>query len=230
MQLYLVYDIFMMTNMTYRIVVLLILQSAVITCFAKSINTDINPDQLIKVTPSINAKCVEYYNYKGELYCSTTALNPQPIDPHLKDHEKLNIVFDDRPWQAAWGQNGPEVTMIEYVPKGGNVEHWDELVTSQFLPNLQQKATPKEFAQLFIKKLNEAGYKPIVTYHLDNKDRVIFEYQISQPENQRQDELQMITQDNQGLYVLHYVIKKTDMGEDKRNTWIQNFKNTSIKK
>lgn len=189
----------------------------------------IDPAGLIKVTPNNNVKCVDYYNYKGELYCSTTGQNPQPVDPHLKEFEKLKIVFDDRPWQIGWGKKEPTVTMIEYIPNGEDIEHWNELITSQFFPELHNNITPKQFADLFVEKLKDQGYKPIVTFFEDTPDQVIYEYRIEQPENQMQDEMQMITVDNKGLYILHYVIKKADMGQKNREKWFHNLKNSMIK-
>ena len=90
--------------------------------------------------------------------------------------------------------------------------------------------SPKQFAELFIQKLKDSDYNPIVSFLEDTSDQVIFEFRIEQPSNQIQDELQMITQDNQGLYVLNYVIKKADMGQENRQKWLQNLKNSSVKK
>jgi hypothetical protein len=189
----------------------------------------LDPSKLIKYTPENNAKCVEYYNYQGELYCSTTALNTQPVDPHIKDLEKLKIMFDDRPWQAAWGKQTPLITTIEYIPFGANIDQWHELITSQFFPGLQQKMTPTQLAHLIINRSNDLGLNLIVTFIEESPQRVIFEFRVEKPENQKQDELQMITTNSKGLYVLHYVIKESDMGKVNREKWIQNLKNTKIK-
>lgn len=191
---------------------------------------DIDPSQLVKVTGNSPVKCVEYYSHQGDLYCSLTALQPQSIDPKIRQHEKLKIIFDDRYWLAAWGKNEPTITTIEYIPYGEDINHWNELITSQFFPGLQEKVTPKQFAELFLQKLTDSGYKPIVSFLKDTKDQVIFEFRIEQPINQAQDELQMITKDNQGLYVLHYAIKKANMGQQNREKWLENLKNSSIKK
>lgn len=190
----------------------------------------LNPANLVKVSPSNDAKCVEYYTYQGELYCSTTAQNSQPIDPHIKQYEKLTIVFDDRPWQLGWGKKETDsTTTLEYVPMGENIDHWNELITSQFFPGLQEKVSPRQFADMFAQQLKEGGYKPIVTILEDTPDQVIVEFRIEQPKNQAQDELQMITVDNKGLYLLHYVIKKADMGQENRKKWFNNLKNSVIK-
>jgi hypothetical protein len=189
----------------------------------------IDPTKLIKVTSDNNAKCVEYYSRQNELFCSTTALQSQSIDPKLLQHEKLNIMFDDRYWQAAWGKNEPNITTIEYVPNGESINNWNELITSQFFPGLQEKVTPKQFAERILENLKSSGYNPIVTFHEDTSNQVIFEFRIDKPANQIQDELQMVTKDKNGLYVLHYVIKKSDMGKTDREKWVKNLKNSTIK-
>lgn len=203
---------------------LLILHSIIIKA------DEINPAKLIKATSDNNAKCVEYYHYKNELYCSTSAINTTPVDTKIKDYEKFDIIFDNRPWKMAWGKNEATITTIEYVPNGQNIEDWNELVTSQFFPGLQAKVNPTQFVELFIQQLKDSGYEPIVTYHEKSDNRVIFEFRIDKPVNQKQDELQMIMKDDKGIYALHYVVKKSDMGQKNRALWIQNLKNSKLKK
>lgn len=196
-----------------------------ITCHGENINAA----NLIKVTPNDNAQCVEYYFHMGELYCSTTALSSQSVKQNLLQDEKLKIQFDNRYWQAAWEKKDSTLTTIEYIFDGENINHWNELITSQFFPGLQTKLTPKQFAETFLQNLKSLGYKPIITFFPATNNTVLFEFRIEQPQNQIQDELQMITMDNQGLYVLHYVIKKADMGKSERKKWLQNLGNSFIK-
>lgn len=189
----------------------------------------IDPATLAKVTASNRTQCVEYYIYKGSLYCSATAHSEQPIDPNLLQQEKMNIVFDNRPWQAAWGKKSEDVRMLEYVPGGENINDWHELITSQFFPGLQEKVTAKQFAELFIQDLQRAGFKPIVQFLEEKNNLVIFEFRLAEPANQIQDEIQKVTTDNKGLYSLHYVIKNADMGPKNREKWLHNLQNSSIK-
>lgn len=189
---------------------------------------DIPQDKLIKVTKDANVKCVEYYHYKGELYCSTEAISKQPADAEIVKYEKFNVQFDNRKWQLAWGKKTDSLTTVEYVPSGDDINHWHELVTSQFFPSLQEKVTPKEFADVMINHLKEAGYTPIITFIKDTPDQVIYEFRIESPENQIQDELQMINKGKDGIYVLHYVIKKKDMGKNNRDLWVNNLSQSSM--
>ncbi len=198
-------------------------------CIMTSYSFAIDESDLVKITGKMNEKCVEYYTYKGDAYCSTKAFDAQPVDPHILNDETQHIVFDHRPWKAAWGKKSGDQIMIEYVPMGDDINHWHELVTSQFFPGLENDITPKQFSEIFLQELKKSGFNPIVTYYENTPQQVIFEFRIDQPTNQIQDELQKITKGENGLYVLHYAIKQLDMGKERRDKWIQNFKASTIK-
>lgn len=187
------------------------------------------PADIVKVTGETKAACVEYVDYQGEMYCTTKALSKEPVDPNIKQYETWIIHFDDQPWLAAWGKMTEDVSMVEYVPKGDDINNWHELVTSQFFPGLENKVTPKEFAEMTVENLKKAGYAPIVTYHQTTPDGVIFEYRIEKPEAQKVDELQYIRTGKNGLYILHYAVKDTDMGAEKRAQWVKNLSESKIK-
>jgi hypothetical protein len=210
--------------------VVLLTAAATSHLFAQPATASVNPaNDLIKVTGSSGQKCVEYYNYKGGMYCSTKALNSNPINSDMINSETQTIVFDQRAWQAAWGKKGSDGITIEYVPMGDDINNWNELITSQFFPGLQKKATPKEFAAYIIESMKKSGYKPIVTIHQDTPEQCIFEFRIESPTNQEQDEIQKVTKGSDGLYVLHYVIKKPDMGKDNRKLWLSNLNKSTVR-
>lgn len=191
--------------------------------FASSIEAAINPSELIKVDGNSKQNCVEYYNYKGSMYCSTKPLSTQRVDPEIKNYETQQIVFDDRAWQPVWGQKDNTGFTVEYVPIGDDINNWNELITSQFFPGLQTKVTPKEYADIVIKHMESSSYKPVIHVIKDDKDTYIFEFQIASPAAQIQDEIQKITLGDKGIYVLHYVIKKNDMGKKNRDLWVKNI-------
>jgi hypothetical protein len=191
---------------------------------------EIDPSALVKVTSQNNPDCVEYYTYKGESYCSTKALQNEPVDPNLKSYEKQKIVFDKRAWQPVWGKKTPIITTLEYVPAGADINHWQELVTSQFIPNLENSVTPWQFAHTVIQGLKDNGFNPKITFLENTPDYVLFEFSLSEPANLVQDELQIIKKGKDGLYILHYAIKKNDMGKEAREQWSNNLKNSTIKK
>lgn len=202
--------------------------SVLIAAFSIAYASNFDVSNLVKVTNDNNPKCVVYYHYQNEIYCSLTAPAAEKPDPQILSYEKQKIIFDNRPWSAAWGQKKDDITTVEYVPAGDNINSWHELITSQFIPGIQDKMTPLEFSESILNSLKQAGYTPEVTYMEKSPDRVIFEFRITSPENMMQDELQLISKGKDGLYILHYVIKKADMGTANRDKWLQNLKNSSL--
>ncbi|RUQ81019.1 hypothetical protein [Legionella septentrionalis] len=203
---------------------ILLLVSAPTPLFA-----EVSLKDLIKVSKENNPRCVEYYNYAGQVYCSTKALSTGAIDVDVLTDEKQDILFDSRTWRAAWGKKTDAVVTIEYIPAEGKIMEWRELVTSQFIPGIQDSITPIDFANSVIENLQNSGLSPKITFHQKTPEQVIFEFSIASPENLKQDELQKITKGKDGFYVLHYVIKETDMGDEIRNQWLQNLKDSQIK-
>lgn len=196
-------------------------------CFAESASPSLPPD-LIKVTDENNPKCIEYITYQGEMYCSLVALDKTPVDPQILSYEKQNVIFDHRPWKAAWGKNTPQISTIEYIPMGDNIENWKELITTQFIPGLIN-ITPDQFGNRFIDDLKKS--KVTFTVHVieNQPDSLIFEFKVNKPSNLTQDEIQKVIKGKDGMYILHYAIKKSDMGEANRQKWIDNIKKSSIK-
>ncbi|STX51901.1 Uncharacterised protein [Legionella busanensis] len=194
-------------------------------------HSSINPSDLIKVNKESNPQCVEYYNYKGDTYCSTKRLqtNGASITEAIRNSEKQNIVFDNRVWQAAWGKQDNTITTIEYLPAGDNIDDWKELITTQFIPNGQKPITPKDYLELILNNFKQAGLNPKITIWEQTPKQIIFEFQVTSPTNLQQDELQKITETPKGLYLLHYVMKQSDMGQDHRQGWLNNLKASSIK-
>ena len=120
-----------------KIAVMMLLSGLIVFATLSAAYAAIDPASLEKVSGNTNPKCVEYYNYKGELYCSTSAQLPATVDPAVKDYETQIIRFDERPWYVAWGKKAPYITTVEYVPSGSSIDDWHELVTSQFAPGIQ---------------------------------------------------------------------------------------------
>jgi hypothetical protein len=196
---------------------------------SSSVYATVDDSKLMKVTGESSPSCVEYYSVNGELYCSTEALQSKAMDIAIVTYEKQNIKFDNRAWKIAWGKKTPYITTVEYVPRGEDINNWHELVTTQFMPGLQDMVTPKAFAEKFLKGYEESGFKPDATFLKDTPDQVIFEFKITAPLSQIQDEIQVITKGKDGLYAVHYAIKEADMGKEKRSLWLKNLTDSSIK-
>ncbi len=193
-----------------------------------TLHAAVDPNTLIKVNSDVKNKCVEYYNIEGDLYCSTTVQMTKAIDPEIKTYEKQKIIFDNRPWFAAWGNKTPNTTIVEYIPDGDDINSWNELITSQFMPITDDGVTPRKIADTFIENFKKSGFNPIVKIFSEDEDAILFEFRIESPDNQKQDELQLIRKGDDGYYFLHYVIKKSDMGEENRNKWLELMEKSTI--
>ena len=189
-----------------------------------------DPASLVKVSGNNNPKCVEYYIYKGETYCNTTSQSTAHPDPKIKNYEKLKLIFDDRAWFASWGEKNDKITTVEYLPSGGDIKNWYELVTTQFIPGIQDNVTPKQFADLTIAELKKINSIKYTTNFIDTTpDTVIFEFKVTAPDNLKQHELQKITKGSDGMYVEHYAIKVPDMDKANRDKWLNILRSTKIK-
>ncbi|MBL7480446.1 hypothetical protein [Legionella bononiensis] len=199
----------------------------VMNCYADSTSSAL-PENVVKVTKENNAKCVVYLTYKGELYCSFVALHDDAVDPQILTYEQQNIHFDDRVWKPAWGQKSNAGWTVEYIPAGDNINQWKELVTSQFIPGTEG-VTPAQFKKTFITNLKKTGVTYSINTINEQPNQLIFEFKVTVPVNLQQDEIQKITRGKNGIYVLHYTIKKAEMSKANRQKWIENLKNSSIK-
>lgn len=195
---------------------------------AASLGGDL-PAGAVRVTKENNPNCAEYFNYKGDMYCSVMTVSSKPIDPQLLTYEKQEIHFDNRVWKAVWGEHKEAVTAIEYIPMGQNINHWKELLTSQFFPGLSE-VSAKEFANQFLSDLKKTGVIYTSNIIANQPKLVILEFQIKQPKNLQQDELQKIVKTEEGMFVLHYAVKGSDMGEKNRKAWLKRLNASVLKK
>lgn len=58
---------------------------------------------------------------------------------------------------------------------------------------------------------------------------MICEFQVKSPGNLIQDEIFKVSQGKDGLYILHYAIKKSDMGDAERKKWTDLLSKSSVK-
>lgn len=182
----------------------------------------------IKDAHQQNLPCIEYVTKNDKQYCTVEKAGYAQKQSSVFN-EKTNLFFDNRNWIASWGKDEPAITTVEYLIKGDNIDHWTELVTSQFLPGLQNRTTPKIFADSTMAHMKQSGLSPLFTTHLETPKDFIFEFQISSPTSVIQDEIQRIFATDKGIYIIHYVIKKADMGEQERQNWIQLLKKATPK-
>lgn len=183
---------------------------------------------LYKVNLIIQPKCAEFYRYKDALYCSVIAHTLKPIDPAIVNYEKFHIVFDNRPWMYAWGNNQDFSFNLEYIPKDDTLELWHEMITSQFIPRAQAMMTPRQYFNREMESIINAGFQPVQTIMKETPDEVIAEFQVKPPAAVNQDEIQRIIKTDNGFYVLHYATRSGDMGAAERAKWLTNLKNSTI--
>ncbi|TAL63001.1 MAG: hypothetical protein EPN84_05660 [Legionella sp.] len=196
-------------------------------CYAGTVEAQL-PANLIKVTKDLDPKCIEYVTYKGQMYCSTKPIEQTPVDPSMVSLEKQNIQMDSRPWKLAWGkQNGSNVT-LEYIPFGDDINQWQELITTQFFAGLTD-VSAQDFANNVLKQLQQMNLVIETEFLEQQPNEVIFEFRIKDPVNLRQDELQKVIKGKDGIYVLHYAIKKADMGSENRAKWLLFLKQSSLR-
>lgn len=199
----------------------------VIACYAESDNASL-PEGLIKVNKENNPRCVAFVTYKGDLYCSEVPLDNSSVAPQVITYEKQTVHFDNRPWKVAWGKKTEKIVTVEYIPVGDDINNWKELITTQFIPGLKD-ITPAQFGNQFLYDLDKSGVKHTVNTIEDQSDLLIFEFKVLEPANLQQDEILKIIKGKEGIYIIHYAIKKSDMGNENRAKWIKNLKNSFIK-
>ncbi|AMP89180.1 hypothetical protein [Legionella pneumophila] len=198
-----------------------------VICYAEPYSSSL-PEGLIKVNKENNPKCVEFVTYKEELYCSIVPLADSSVDSQVINYEKQMVRFDDRPWKIAWGKKTDKVVTVEYIPVGDDINNWKELITTQFMPGLTNM-TPAQFGNEFLYNLDKSGVKYTVNVIEEKPDLLIFEFKVQEPANLQQDEILKITKGKDGIYVLHYAIKESDMTKENRDKWVKNLKNSFIK-
>lgn len=197
--------------------------------FGLSAYADVDLNKLQKVDSTNQSKCVEFYLSKSSIYCSTEALSPGQQKVDSQKYEKLNLVFDNRVWKPIFTEDKGDIVTVEYIPADQTVNNWQELVTTQYIPNLPNNVTLKDFVDLEIQFL-KADVKKVETKTLDDQpDTYIFEFTILEPQNEQQHEIQYLRKQGNSMYITHYVVRNANMDEKVKNEWIERFKSATIR-
>lgn len=190
---------------------------------------DIDLNQLQKVDDTNKSKCGEYYVYKSETYCSTQPLRPGQPKVDASQYERINIVFDDRVWKPIFTEDKGDIVTVEYIPASQTINNWTDLVTTQYIPNIPNNVTLKDFVDLEIQFL-KADVKKVETKTLeDTGDSYVFEFTILEPKNEQQHEIQYLRKQGNSLYIMHYVTRSANMGDKVKQDWLQRFKSSAIR-
>ncbi len=177
------------------------------------------PVGLRPVDANSKTQCVEYYPQPdGPLLCSEQALQKSAVDPQDLKYERLSLRFDGRPWQAGFWNQQPQSPVWEYVVNGESINHWTELVSTHFFPNLQTKATAEQFMQMNIAQFRQQGLTPAITIIRQSPQDVLYEWALTNAGTENQDELQRIFSTDEGIYMVRYTSRPT-MSVKNRLIW-----------
>lgn len=133
-------------------------------------------------------------------------------------------------WTLKNKEENGDLLLAEYTTKGETINNWTRLFTLQFFKfELKKGVTPDMFADAEISPLKEQGYKVNYKKIKMGPQEGIIEFQVQEPATEQQDELQKIimSSDNK-LTVVHYVVKKQDMGDTERKKWVDVLGNFDI--
>jgi hypothetical protein len=190
---------------------------------------EVDLTKLHKVDGTHKAKCTEFYLHKSDIYCSQETLSPGNKTVDSEQYEKVNIVFDDKVWKPIFTEDKGDIVTVEYIPASQTANNWKELITTQYVPNVPQNVTLKDFVDLEIQFL-KADVKKVDTKIIEDKgDSLLFEFTILEPKNEQQHEVQYLRKQGHSLYIIHYVIRSENMSDSVKNAWIERFKASTIK-
>lgn len=148
----------------------------------------------------------------------------------LEKNYPATLNFNGTEWKIDFADKNSSMLIVEYVTDGENVKNWKRLFTYQeLLHKLPEGITPKQFAENIEGQIKEMKLEGKFTYLESSDTEAIFEFQIMNPKDQQQDEIQrIILGKDRDFYVIHYVERKPDMGDAKRKEWIENLKGFKV--
>jgi hypothetical protein len=171
------------------------------------------------ISPKNPQRCVEYYVQDGKEACNTHVTQVSPDLRAALPVLPIAPVFDGRHWKLNWWNQQTDRPMMEYGLNDEPVGAWTELVTTQFYPGLQRKATPQQFMSLMIDEMRRQGFQPQVNIISSTPGALIYEFIITGKPSEDQHEIQRIWSSANGMYVIHYASRPT-MSEASRKQWI----------
>jgi len=140
------------------------------------------------------------------------------------------LTIDSATWSLDFKQQNEDNKIGEYVTNHETVDNWTQLITLQYFNmNFSDEVTPKFFADSEIEQFKTHGYELDYSVISASPEEAIIEFKVKKPIADQQDELQRILKTkNQGVFIIHYVIKKPDMGESERTKWIGFLKSITL--
>jgi hypothetical protein len=113
---------------------------------------------------------------------------------------------------------------------GETATRWTQLFTyQQMVHPLAENITPRDVGLHIEENLKQKNLHYIFKILSATDDEAFVEFKITDPDELQQDEIQRIIKTKNNIYIMmHYVIKRQDMGIHARNAWISNLKSMPI--
>lgn len=150
--------------------------------------------------------------------------------PNTQIQIPKTLTLGGEEWTLKNKEENGDLLLAEYTTNGETINNWSKLFTLQFFKfELKKGVTPDMFADAEISPLKEQGYKVNYKKIKMGPQEGIIEFQVLEPESDQQDEIQKIIMSPENkLTVIHYVVKKQDMGDTERKKWIDALSNFDI--
>lgn len=128
------------------------------------------------------------------------------------------ITLANRQWTLGYQDENQDTKIQEYVTNNETVNNWTELFTFQlFKSSFPKEISPSAFADREMEGLKTKGYKYQFSKLSSSAKEAVIEFRVSFPEEEQQDEIQRIIRNEKNqMIVIHYVIRKEDMGDGER--------------
>lgn len=141
------------------------------------------------------------------------------------------LTLSNQEWVLENYQEDKNLQIGEYIPKNTSLKDWKQLLTFQkFKFAINKELTPILFAEKERDELKSQKIRVNHTIISANEQEAIVEFRILEPTTEQQDEIQRIILSlDRKLTILHYVVKKADMGDSERKSWITALSNFDIK-
>lgn len=140
------------------------------------------------------------------------------------------ITIGDKQWKLGFKDENKNSLIQEYVTNNETVDHWTYLFSfHRFKIALPKEITPQALAENQVMALKNKGYQHVFTNLASSPDEALVEFRITSPLQDQQDELERIIKTPSGEFIiLHYAIRKSDMGDAERNKWADFLKNIDL--
>jgi hypothetical protein len=158
------------------------------------------------------------------LLSGTAAFAANPWFPY----DSPDLTFDGRPWKVGFENAAEEGFIREFVLEGQTVENWSELVTVQLFL-MDNKVKPETFSNR-AKQLIQKTCPNCVWNELSRTSTsMIYEWSVRACKGQPdQSELARVIIGRDGVYVLHYAVKKVPMPASNRKFWLDSLGKVKI--